>query len=57
MNWCEGLDRFDLDDQIRSESDVDPNPPVDRWDCLLADRPDSTLSKFIGENSSVNRLP
>ena len=54
VNRREDLDRFDLndhpilDDQVRPEPRVDPDCPVDHGDGLLADRPEATLSKFIG---------
>jgi hypothetical protein len=54
-----GLDLDDhpiLDNQIRAEPDVDPNRSVDHRDCLLADRPKSTLSQFIGEYRMINRF-
>ena len=62
MNWRKGLDRLDLDDylilhdEVSPEPDVNPNRPIDYWDCLLADRSESTLSKFIGEHRRVNRF-
>ena len=58
----EDFDRVDLDDhpildnQVRPEPGVDPGCPLDHWDCLLANRPEATLSKFIGEQRMVNRL-
>lgn len=62
VNRREDFDRFDLDDypildnQVRPEPSVDTDCPVDHWDCLLADRPEATLSKFIGEHRMVNRF-
>ena len=62
VNRRETFDRFDLDDhpildnQVGAEPDVDPNGSVDDGDCLLADRPESTLSEFVGEYRMVNRL-
>jgi hypothetical protein len=38
------------DNQAGPEPDIDPNRSVDRRDCLLADRLESTLSKVIGEH-------
>ena len=58
----ENLDRLGLDDhpildnQAGKEPDVNPNGPVDHWNCLLADRSESTLSKFIGEHGMVKRF-
>ena len=62
VNRREDFDRLDLDDhpildnQVRAESGVDPDCPVDHWDWLLADRPEATLSKFLGEHRMLNRL-
>ena len=62
VNRDENLDRLNLDDhlildnQVSPESDIDPNRPVDNRDWLLAHRPESTLSKFIGEHCLVNRF-
>jgi len=50
------LDRLDLrdhpilDTQIGPEPDIDPNRPVDHRNCLLVDRLESTLSKFVCEH-------
>jgi hypothetical protein len=59
VDWREAIYGLDLDDhpildnQVRAEPDVDPNRSVDHWNCLLAHRPESTLSEFIGKHSMV----
>jgi len=39
------------------EPDIDPHRSVDRRDCLLADRLESTLIKFIGEHRNGKPIP
>jgi hypothetical protein len=61
VNRRENFDRFDLDDhavldnQVRPEPGFEPDRSLYHWDCLLADRPQSTLSKFISKHRMVNR--